>query len=53
MYSKDPNGKWKSKDAAIYLVTSMAVKGQTAKVIFVYYVIVIIILLFCKCLNLF
>lgn len=31
MYSKDPNGKWKSKDAAIYLVTSMAVKGQTAR----------------------
>lgn len=30
-YAKDPSSHWKSKDAAIYLVTSMAVKGQTAK----------------------
>lgn len=30
-YSSDPCNQWKNKDAAIYLVTSMAVKGQTSK----------------------
>ncbi|CAL1277563.1 unnamed protein product [Larinioides sclopetarius] len=30
-YAKNPNTHWKSKDAAIYLVTSMTVKGQTAR----------------------
>ncbi|KFM61402.1 Exportin-2, partial [Stegodyphus mimosarum] len=30
-YIKDPNSHWKSKDAAIYLVTSMTAKGQTAR----------------------
>ncbi|XP_035207759.1 exportin-2-like [Stegodyphus dumicola] len=30
-YIKDPNTHWKSKDAAIYLVTSMTAKGQTAR----------------------
>ncbi|KAG8192798.1 hypothetical protein JTE90_019116 [Oedothorax gibbosus] len=30
-YEKDPNTYWKSKDAAIYLVTSITVKGQTAR----------------------
>ncbi|GBN11501.1 Exportin-2 [Araneus ventricosus] len=30
-YAKDPNTHWKSKDAAIYLVTSMTIKGQTAR----------------------
>ncbi|GFT75368.1 exportin-2 [Nephila pilipes] len=30
-YAKDPNAHWKSKDAAIYLVTSMTAKGQTAR----------------------
>nr|XP_042908071.1 exportin-2 [Parasteatoda tepidariorum] len=30
-YNKDSKQHWKSKDAAIYLVTSMTAKGQTAK----------------------
>lgn len=30
-YAKDPNGAWKNKDSAIYLVTSLAAKAQTAK----------------------
>ncbi|KAH9496808.1 Exportin-2 [Bulinus truncatus] len=30
-YSKNPNANWKSKDAAIFLVTSLAAKGQTQK----------------------
>ena len=33
-YAADPVGKWKSKDAAIYLVTSLAAKAQTQKVQF-------------------
>ena len=32
MYAKDPANHWKAKDAAIYLVTSLAAKKQTAKV---------------------
>lgn len=31
LYAKDPTRNWKNKDVAIYLVTSMAVKAQTAK----------------------
>jgi len=30
-YSQNPSGSWKSKDAAIYLVTSLAAKGQTQR----------------------
>ncbi|XP_041358734.1 exportin-2-like [Gigantopelta aegis] len=30
-YAKNPTVSWKSKDAAIYLVTSLASKGQTQK----------------------
>ncbi|XP_054706218.1 exportin-2-like [Uloborus diversus] len=30
-FSKNPVSHWKSKDAAIYLVTSMTAKGQTAR----------------------
>ncbi|CAL1529016.1 unnamed protein product [Lymnaea stagnalis] len=30
-YVKNPNANWKSKDAAIFLVTSLAAKGQTQK----------------------
>lgn len=30
-YEKAPDKTWKSKDAAIYLVTSMAVKGSTSR----------------------
>ncbi|KAL1427782.1 hypothetical protein MTO96_003126 [Rhipicephalus appendiculatus] len=30
-FAKDPAQNWKNKDVAIYLVTSMAVKAQTAK----------------------
>ncbi|KAG1687432.1 Exportin-2 [Nymphon striatum] len=30
-YSKDPSNNWMAKDAAIYLVTSLAAKAQTAK----------------------
>ncbi|KAJ8305405.1 hypothetical protein KUTeg_015950 [Tegillarca granosa] len=30
-YAKNPAGNWKAKDAAIYLVTSLASKGQTQK----------------------
>ena len=30
-YSANPKANWKSKDAAIYLVTSLAVKGSTAR----------------------
>lgn len=30
-YAKDPNTAWKNKDAAIYLVTSLAAKAQTVK----------------------
>ena len=30
-YAKDPHKTWKSKDAAIFLVTSMAVKGSTSR----------------------
>lgn len=31
LFAKDPSRNWKNKDVAIYLVTSMAVKAQTAK----------------------
>lgn len=31
-YAKNPGQNWKHKDAAIYLVTSLASKGQTQKV---------------------
>ena len=31
-YSKNPSQNWKSKDAAIFLVTSLAAKAQTQKV---------------------
>lgn len=31
LHSKDPARNWKSKDCAIYLVTSLAMKKQTAK----------------------
>ncbi|KAL3867833.1 hypothetical protein ACJMK2_040679 [Sinanodonta woodiana] len=30
-YAGDPVGKWKSKDSAIYLITSLAAKAQTQK----------------------
>lgn len=30
-YSKNPTGNWKSKDVALYLVTSLAAKAQTQK----------------------
>jgi len=30
-YSKNPSQNWKNKDAAIFLVTSLAAKGQTQK----------------------
>lgn len=33
-YAKDPANKWMAKDAAIYLVTSLAAKAQTTKVNF-------------------
>ena len=32
-YSKNPGENWKHKDAAIYLVTSLASKAQTQKVL--------------------
>ena len=32
MYAKAPQDHWKSKDTAIYLVTSLASKKQTSKV---------------------
>lgn len=32
-YAKNPGQNWKHKDAAIYLVTSLASKGQTQKVL--------------------
>ncbi len=32
MYAKSPADHWKSKDTAIYLVTSLAAKKQTSKV---------------------
>ncbi len=32
MYAKNPAEHWKSKDTAIYLVTSLAAKKQTSKV---------------------
>jgi exportin-2 (importin alpha re-exporter) len=31
-YQSDPSGKWKSKDTAIYLLTSIASKGSTQQV---------------------
>lgn len=31
IYAKNPSEMWKNKDAAIYLVTSLAAKAQTAK----------------------
>ena len=31
-YAKNPSKNWKNKDAAIYLVTSLAAKGKTQKV---------------------
>eukprot|EP00096_Caligus_rogercresseyi_P000645 TRINITY_DN11117_c0_g1_i1.p1 TRINITY_DN11117_c0_g1~~TRINITY_DN11117_c0_g1_i1.p1 ORF type:complete len:974 (-),score=386.32 TRINITY_DN11117_c0_g1_i1:7-2928(-) len=31
VYQSNPSGKWKSKDAAIYLVTSLATRAKTAK----------------------
>jgi len=31
-YAKNPSQNWKSKDAAIFLVTSLAAKAQTQKV---------------------
>lgn len=33
-YAKNPQENWKHKDAAIYLVTSLASKAQTQKVMF-------------------
>lgn len=30
-YEANPTGKWRNKDAAVYLITSMAVKGSTAR----------------------
>ena len=30
-FSADPKNRWPSKDAAIYLVTSLATKAKTAK----------------------
>lgn len=30
-YSENPGQNWRSKDAALYLVTSLAAKGQTEK----------------------
>ena len=30
-YSENPTQNWRSKDAALYLVTSLAAKGQTEK----------------------
>lgn len=30
-YAENPKRNWKNKDAAIYLVTSLAAKGQTQK----------------------
>ncbi len=30
-YSQNPAENWRSKDAALYLVTSLAAKGQTEK----------------------
>ena len=30
-YSQNPLQEWKSKDAALYLVTSLVAKGQTQK----------------------
>ncbi len=35
-YAKNPGVNWKHKDAAIYLVTSLASKAQTQKVRFFY-----------------
>lgn len=32
-YAKNPGENWKHKDAAIYLVTSLASKAQTQKVL--------------------
>lgn len=32
-YAKSPKENWKHKDAAIYLVTSLASKAQTQKVV--------------------
>lgn len=32
-YAKNPSVNWKHKDAAIYLVTSLASKAQTQKVL--------------------
>ena len=31
-YAKNPSKNWKNKDAAIYLVTSLAAKAKTQKV---------------------
>jgi len=31
-YQSDPSGKWKSKDTAIYLLTSIASRGSTQQV---------------------
>ena len=31
-YAKNPAQNWKNKDAAVFLVTSLAAKGQTQKV---------------------
>lgn len=31
-YASDPSGKWKSKDTAIYLLTSIASRGSTQQV---------------------
>lgn len=33
-YSQNPAAKWKCKDTAIYLVTTLAAKAQTQKVSF-------------------
>ena len=32
LYQQDPKQNWKSKDAAVFLVTSLAAKAQTQKV---------------------
>ncbi len=35
-YAKNPGENWKHKDAAIYLVTSLASKAQTQKVLLIF-----------------
>lgn len=40
-YAKNPGVNWKHKDAAIYLVTSLASKAQTQKVRYIFDFVVI------------